>query len=203
MKRRHMQGFTLIEVMVAILLMAIVSLLAWRGLDSVSRATTHVEASTEQTRTLMRLFGQLERDLALRATTELAEPLPAGLEPQREPLPALSVRDAERRGPQLEVIRTSADGNGLQRVRWWLDGHTLYRASGAASARFPLAAPKGRVAVLEGVSEFDLRYWDAAKGWRRVDGQRQDNPLGLEVRLVHDGALGPERYRQVLGPLGP
>jgi prepilin-type N-terminal cleavage/methylation domain-containing protein len=32
------EGFTLIEVMVAIMLMAIVSLIAWRGLDSVSCA---------------------------------------------------------------------------------------------------------------------------------------------------------------------
>ncbi|MCW1248228.1 prepilin-type N-terminal cleavage/methylation domain-containing protein, partial [Pseudomonas sp. SAICEU22] len=31
-------GFTLIEVMVAILLMTIVSLIAWRGLDGVTRA---------------------------------------------------------------------------------------------------------------------------------------------------------------------
>lgn len=32
--RRRQAGFTLIEVMVAIMLMAIVSLMAWRGLDS-------------------------------------------------------------------------------------------------------------------------------------------------------------------------
>ena len=44
---RNQQGFTLIEVMVAILLMAVVSLIAWRGLDSVTRADSHLQASSE------------------------------------------------------------------------------------------------------------------------------------------------------------
>ncbi|MBF3275981.1 prepilin-type N-terminal cleavage/methylation domain-containing protein, partial [Pseudomonas aeruginosa] len=46
--RRRQAGFTLIEVMVAIMLMAIVSLMAWRGLDSIARASAHLEDSTEQ-----------------------------------------------------------------------------------------------------------------------------------------------------------
>ncbi|MBF2984526.1 prepilin-type N-terminal cleavage/methylation domain-containing protein, partial [Pseudomonas aeruginosa] len=41
--RRRQAGFTLIEVMVAIMLMAIVSLMAWRGLDSIARASAHLE----------------------------------------------------------------------------------------------------------------------------------------------------------------
>lgn len=48
------KGFTLIEVMVAIMLMALVSLIAWRGLDSVTRADQHLQASTEQTEALLR-----------------------------------------------------------------------------------------------------------------------------------------------------
>ncbi len=43
--RRRQAGFTLIEVMVAIMLMAIVSLMAWRGLDSIARASAHLEAA--------------------------------------------------------------------------------------------------------------------------------------------------------------
>ncbi|WP_370657043.1 PulJ/GspJ family protein, partial [Klebsiella pneumoniae] len=48
-QRPSQQGFTLIEVMVAIMLMALVSVIAWRGLDSVTRADQHLQASTEQT----------------------------------------------------------------------------------------------------------------------------------------------------------
>lgn len=65
-------GFTLIEVMIAILLMAVVSLIAWRGLDSVSRADRHVREASEDQQAILRVFQQLERDLALRATVELS-----------------------------------------------------------------------------------------------------------------------------------
>ena len=47
--------------------------------------------------------------------------------------------------------------NGLQRVRWWLEGDTLYRATSAASDRYPLPAPKKAVAVLSGISELQVR----------------------------------------------
>ncbi|WP_265463411.1 PulJ/GspJ family protein, partial [Aeromonas salmonicida] len=73
-------GFTLIEVLVAVMLMAIVSLIAWRGLDSVTRADTHLKASTEQTEELLRSLNQLERDVALRAAVQLREPIRADSE---------------------------------------------------------------------------------------------------------------------------
>ncbi len=62
------------------MLMAIVSLIAWRGLDSVSRADSHLQASTEQTEALLRTLNQLDRDLALRASIELRTPSPNPLQ---------------------------------------------------------------------------------------------------------------------------
>ena len=56
---RSQHGFTLIEVMVAIMLMAVVSLIAWRGLDSVTRADQHLQASSEQTEVLLRALNQM------------------------------------------------------------------------------------------------------------------------------------------------
>ncbi|WP_122860612.1 PulJ/GspJ family protein, partial [Pseudomonas viridiflava] len=71
---KHQRGFTLLEVMVAILLMSIVSLIAWRGLDSVTRTDARLRENTEQTESLLRAFNQLERDMALRASIEMQEP---------------------------------------------------------------------------------------------------------------------------------
>ncbi|AZE48807.1 General secretion pathway protein J [Pseudomonas chlororaphis] len=139
-------GFTLIEVMVAILLMAVVSVIAWRGLDSVSRADSHLQASSEQTEELLRTLHQLERDVALRASVELMEPVPAGADAEAEAVDvpaALTVRSADSGTLRLDVIRSSATpGEGLQRVRWWLKGDTLYRAAAPARDRYPLPAPK-------------------------------------------------------------
>ena len=200
-------GFTLIEVMVAIMLMAIVSLIAWRGLDSVTRADSHLQASTEQTEELLRSLNQLDRDLALRASIELSEPTFSdndneGYAPVPQAPPAVSVRSADNQTLRLDVIRSAAPpGEGLQRVRWWLKGGTLYRAAARARDHYPLPAPKDGVAVLGRVSELQVRVWEKDQGWRQLSGNRKDNPAGLEIRLTRQTPQGPEHYRQVLGPL--
>lgn len=196
-------GFTLIEVLVAVMLMAIVSLIAWRGLDSVTRADTHLKASTEQTEELLRSLNQLERDVALRAAVQLREPIRADSEEAEPDSPApLSVRSSDSKGFRLEVIRSAANpGDGLQRVRWWLKGDTLYRAVAEARDRYPLPAPRDGVAVLRRVSDLQVRVWERGKGWRQLSGNRRDNPEGLEIRLTRQTPQGEEHYRQVLGPL--
>ena len=79
--REQQRGFTLIEVMIAIALMAVLSVMAWRGLDSVTRANAMLEQRTDNVARLMRALDQLERDVALRATTELPPSKAAGLLP--------------------------------------------------------------------------------------------------------------------------
>ena len=199
---RNQQGFTLIEVMVAIMLMAVVSLIAWRGLDSVTRADAHLQASTEQTQALLRALNQLQLDVSLRAGVELAPPPTADQPPAADALPAVTVRSSDSKGFRLELIRSApTPGDGLQRVRWWLKGDTLYRAAAPARDRYPLPAPKEAVAVLSQVSDLQVRVWDNNKGWRQLSGNRRNNPAGLEITLVRQTPQGVERYRQVLGPL--
>ena len=195
---KSQQGFTLIEVMVAIMLMALVSVIAWRGLDSVTRADQHLQASTEQTEGLLRALNQMQRDISLRASVELAEPGTA----KDAGLAAVTVRSSDSKGFRLEVIRSApATGDGLQRVRWWLKGDSLYRAAAPARDRFPLPAAKDGVVVLAGVSDVQVRVWDKEKGWRQLSGNKREEPLGLEISLVRQTPQGVEHYRQVVGPL--
>lgn len=197
------KGFTLIEVMVAIMLMAVVSLIAWRGLDSVTRADQHLQASTEQTEALLRALNQLQRDISLRASVELTTPGTAQEETDKPAgLAAVTVRSSDSKSFRLEVIRSApAAGDGLQRVRWWLKGDNLYRAAAPSRDRFPLPAAKDGVVVLTGVSDLQVRVWEADKGWRQLSGNRREDPLGMEISLVRQTPQGVERYRQVMGPL--
>lgn len=197
------KGFTLIEVMVAIMLMAVVSLIAWRGLDSVTRADQHLQASTEQTEALLRALNQMQRDISLRASVELTTPGTAQEETDKPAgLAAVTVRSSDSKGFRLDVIRSApAAGDGLQRVRWWLKGDNLYRAAALSRDRFPLPAAKDGVVVLTGVSDLQVRVWEADKGWRQLSGNRREDPLGMEISLVRQTPQGVERYRQVMGPL--
>ncbi|PHN27211.1 prepilin-type N-terminal cleavage/methylation domain-containing protein [Pseudomonas sp. ICMP 460] len=195
-------GFTLIEVMVAIMLMAVVSLIAWRGLDAVTRTDSHLQASTEQTEQILRALNQLERDLALRASVELRAPNLTGQEDEPAPVPAvISVRSADNQRFRLDVIRSAASVDGLQRVRWWLKGETLYRAAAPARSHYPLPAPSEGVAVLDKVSDLQVRVWEPGQGWRQLSGNRKDEPSGLEINLTRQTLQGAEHYRQVIGPL--
>lgn len=64
---RAANGFTLIELLVAITLMAVLSLIAWRGLEGIVNVRERLTRDADETDRLLRMLGQLERDLALRA----------------------------------------------------------------------------------------------------------------------------------------
>ena len=61
---RRARGFTLLELLVAITVLSIVSIIAWRGLDSLVSTRERLEPEANDVRALLTTFGQMERDLA-------------------------------------------------------------------------------------------------------------------------------------------
>ena len=200
--RRRQAGFTLIEVMVAIMLMAIVSLMAWRGLDSIARASAHLEDSTEQGAALLRALNQLERDIALHSAIREESGLPSGDEPIRagDSLPpGLALKRLSEIPLRLDIVRASPEpGAPLQRVRWWRQGKVLYRAASPSGDRLPLPPLAERVAVLDDVSRFEIRAWVPGKGWTRLPARSKVRASGLEISLARVTRNGVERYRRVV-----
>ena len=216
----YQPGFTLIEVMIAIVILAVLSLIAWRGLDSMGRANTQLQLRTEEAERLMHALQQIERDLAWRTTIELPsavadaasqEKEPAVPEPQRVPgvadpvflLPTgMEVRRLNQTPFLIEFVRAAPPGR-WQRVQWWLQSGTLYRAAGSAVAAYPIPAPQAadRVAVLEGIASFEVRAWEPEQGWRRLPAtvQARRAASGLELILGVRRSAGPAmQYRRVL-----
>ena len=64
MRTSRNKGFTLIEVLVAIVIMAIMSLMAWQGVDGIVRARDSNQIRLEQTLRLETVIAQWEQDLA-------------------------------------------------------------------------------------------------------------------------------------------
>ena len=70
MRARRHRGFTLVEVLVALVIMAIMSLMAWQGVDGIVRARDSNQVRLEQTLRLETVISQWEQDLAsLQQTT--------------------------------------------------------------------------------------------------------------------------------------
>jgi len=61
---RRPLGFTLIEVLVAVVVMAIMSLIAWQGVDGIARARESNQVRLEQVLRLETVIAQWEQDLA-------------------------------------------------------------------------------------------------------------------------------------------
>lgn len=55
-------GFTLIEALVALMIMAIVGLMAWRGMDAMIRGRENIESRGKQDALYVQLVRQFERD---------------------------------------------------------------------------------------------------------------------------------------------
>jgi len=111
---RPQAGFTLVEVLVALSLMAVLAGMAWQGLDGISRARTASQGRVEQTLRLNTVLAQWEQDLQSVFDTNL--------------VPALAFD-----GATLRLVRRQADG--LQVVGWSLREQRWLRWTGPVVTR--------------------------------------------------------------------
>ena len=107
-------GFTLVEVLVALLIMAVIATIGWRGIDSMARTREMAQESAEKTLRLSAIVGQFEADLLAIQDT-------------------LSVPPLAFDGASLRLVRRSE--GGLQVVVWALREGRWQRWASAASTR--------------------------------------------------------------------
>ena len=117
MTPRRQAGFTLIEVIIAIMIMAIISLISWRAIDSVALTSRKLDQHTDEALALQRAFDQFERDVAARSVVQ-AEPSaaeapaapgaeeaePVAIVPQLLP-DAIQVSGMKTPAPRIDIVR--------------------------------------------------------------------------------------------------
>lgn len=201
--KRNAAGFTLIEVMIAITLMGVLALICWRALDSVASSDQRLRRADAETTAALRVLQQFQRDVEMRADDALMN---GAVRPADQPQRLLPPSLASERHPDgsfaLEITRSvGSDGLRWQRVRWWRQGSTLWRASGAATDRYPLPAPEPStgIAVAHEVQQFEVRAWQPGAGWAILPSEGEVLPAtALELRLGLRDGRGPLSYRRVL-----
>ncbi len=102
MKRLRTRGFTLIEVLVALALFSVMSLLAWRGLDAVLQSRAAVEAPGRAALELAAAWTQLEADLQAARVASVVVPA-AGSTATIAPAPYITAS-----ARQLALLRAPA-----------------------------------------------------------------------------------------------
>jgi general secretion pathway protein J len=167
--RRHffISGLTLVELLVAISVLAIIAVLGWRGLDSITRARASLNQDLEQTRGIQLAFAQLQSDCANAVTsTQLQGRMPVVIDSAHVTITRTVYADTQPTRLQLVTYRLR-DGMLLReespatRDLAQLDQYGQVAASGnAGSAMRPIR-------LQSGVQELALRVWaNDGGGWR-------------------------------------
>ncbi len=172
------RGFTLIEVLTALLVLSLLALMSYRGLSAVLDAREHVRGETDKWRAVAAFFVRFERDV------ELASP--RGVRFGAGVAPPWSGDATAERDARLEFSRfASAEGvdtarrigyrlNEKQEIELWV-WPGLDIAPDTVPARYP---------ILTGVKVFELKYLNSALAW--VDAwpvSSADPPIPRAVRL--------------------
>ena len=161
--RDRSSGLTLVELLVAIAVLAFISILGWRGLDTITRSRAALNDELAQTRSLQLTFAQLEIDCAnLVDANTLAGTQPLLVDANRITL-------ARRWQPE-------AQAGALQLVTWrWRDGvltreETVPTRDLNQLQRDWQTAQNGSataIKLLSGVQQMVPRVWtDDGLGWR-------------------------------------
>jgi general secretion pathway protein J len=162
-------GFSLIELLVAVAIFAIMSALAYGGLNSIARTRGELARQEDAFRDLMRAVGMLQRDLRAVA----ARPVRGNF---GQELPAFVGSADHLEFTRLGFANPLAEPRAnLERVLYELDSGTLKRGRYAVLDRAPTTTP-ALVDLKIKAEGFRLRYMDADNRWLDAWPPPQDKP---------------------------
>ncbi|MEY4563313.1 MAG: hypothetical protein RLZZ618_2590 [Pseudomonadota bacterium] len=180
------RGFTLVEVLVAMSIMATVSIMSWRGVDGIMRTRDASQQKLDQLLRINAVLGQWEQDLnALQPTAALKQ-------------------NPTFDGARLTLTRRSP--NGVQLVVWSLKNNVWFRWAGPpvtttraledqwVSSKQFIGNEPGQLRALIGVSQWQV-YYNRDKTWSNAQSTGDapdvpDSPDGVRLLLSFSGEQG-------------
>ncbi|WP_082508403.1 PulJ/GspJ family protein [Burkholderia sp. Leaf177] len=182
-------GFTLIEMLVAIAILAVIAVLSWRGLDQIMRGRTTITNAMEDERVVQQLFDQMRIDARQAATDDEAGQA------------AVSIG-----GNSLQIVRgvyAAGAAPRLQVIRYRLSNGLVVRFASPplgniGEVRRALSAEDGAdgwasIPLMAGVTTFATRAYVPKTGWTMrmadVTSQITQNDNNLKVPQLGNAPL--------------
>jgi general secretion pathway protein J len=168
---RRSAGFTLVEVLVAMVVMALMSLMAWQGVDGIARTRESNQVRLEQTLRLETVVAQWEQDLAALQETGAVPALRCD---------GQSVRLTRRAEGGMQVVLWSLrpETRGAVWQRWAGPATTTthgLQESWLRSQQFQ-GGEDGQLRALEGLDSWQV-YFYRGNGWSNCQSSDDLTPV--------------------------
>lgn len=217
-KRTPQRGFTLVELLVAISILAIVAVLGWRGLDGIIRARVALTNQMETTRGMQLAFAQMQSDCEHIAGRDVLERRPYLLT-GTDRFTMIREVFTENQPSRLQVVAYRIV-NGVLVRRESPAVRDLAQLDGLWQAAVSDTDTSGAVALQAGVAGMQVLTWEN-RAWRQatsaasagsaaatasgVPAAQQDPntiplpPTGMQVALQAQGQEVPMTKSFLLG----
>lgn len=218
--RRPADGFTLVEVLVALSIMAVLAVMAWRGVDGITRSRDISNAHLQRSLLLNTVMAQWEQDLASLQETPVVPTLTfdgGSLRMVRRAPGGLQVVVWSLRSST--VLPSSPDGEPFQGMVWQRWAGPVVTLRNALQESWLLShqlqgTEPGHINVMDGLTQWQI-YFFRGNSWANAQSSGNSAPgttfaptqvdLPTGVRLVLEMAPGQLRQGSltrdvVLGP---
>jgi general secretion pathway protein J len=208
------RGFTLVELLLAISILAVIAVLGWRGLDSIIRSRVMLTADMEQTRGLQLAFAQMQSDCENLASSALLHRR-AFIQAEDSRITLVRMVMADNQATRLQVVSYRVNADGVLTRRESTSTRDLAQLDNLWQAALSDTDPGGAVSLQSNVQGMSMRLWVPgaslvptaanAGGWVAAAGVTSAGvtslPNGLEVSLMLRGQQIPMVKSFLLGAL--
>lgn len=197
LSKKNVRGFTLVELIVAITILALVAVLGWRGLDGIVRSRVALTAEMEQTRDMQLTFAQLQSDCAQLAPASEMRGRPT-LSASQDRLLMVRLVFADQQPTRVQIVDYRLRNGVLTRRESIAtrDLNVIDAMWETARNNVDGDTANGQVVVLQSnIGKMQIQLWGSDnQGWRppaaidAADNKKDNNPStnqwsGLRVAL--------------------